>query len=76
MFVKEVSKEESPMHPSIVKLLAEFQGVFPKELPIGLPPIRGIEHQIDLVLGAPLPYKPTYSLILNIPKRCRERCLS
>jgi hypothetical protein len=34
--------------------------VFPDELPKGLPPIRGIEHQIDLVLGASLPNRPAY----------------
>jgi hypothetical protein len=39
----------------IMKLLEEFAYVFPKELPKGLPPIRGIKHQIDLVPGASLP---------------------
>jgi hypothetical protein len=34
--------------------------VFPDELPKGLPPIRGIEHQIDLVSGASLPNRPAY----------------
>ncbi|KAJ9185016.1 hypothetical protein P3X46_004694 [Hevea brasiliensis] len=28
----------------------EFEDVFPEEIPNGLPPIRGIEHQIDFVL--------------------------
>ena len=42
--------------PSVVlNLLQEYEDVFPKEVPPGLPPKRGIEHQIDLVLGAPLP---------------------
>jgi len=35
----------------IKELLEEFKDVFPDELPKGLPPIRGIKHQIDLVSG-------------------------
>ena len=34
--------------------------MFPKELPPGLPPIRDIEHQIDLILGAQLPNRAPY----------------
>ena len=30
-------------------LLLEFQDVFPDELPSELPPLRGIEHRIDLI---------------------------
>ena len=41
-------------------LLQEFKDVFPEEIPSGLPPIKGIEHQIDLVLGASIPNKPAY----------------
>ncbi|XP_031131787.1 uncharacterized protein LOC116033168 [Ipomoea triloba] len=35
---------------SIDELLADFSDLFPKEMPKGLPPLRGIEHQIDFVL--------------------------
>nr|XP_043615856.1 uncharacterized protein LOC122587754 [Erigeron canadensis] len=52
--------------PSVVRpLLAEFANVFPEELPAGLPPIRGIEHQIDLIPGLILPNKATYRCFPN-----------
>ena len=46
--------------PQVKELLKEFDDVFSKEGPIGLPPFRGIEHQIDLVPGVSLPNRPTY----------------
>ncbi|XP_074288680.1 uncharacterized protein LOC141613836 [Silene latifolia] len=44
----------------LTSLLEEFKDVFPEELPAGLPPIRGVEHQIDLLPKAPLPNKAAY----------------
>ena len=47
--------------PSSVKtLLQEFEEVFPSSVPSRLPPLRGIENQIDLMLGASLPNRPAY----------------
>ncbi|XP_066162124.1 uncharacterized protein [Oryza sativa Japonica Group] len=38
----------------------EYEDVFPAEIPLGLPPMRGIEHQIDLIPGASLPNRAAY----------------
>jgi len=49
---------ETLVLPQVKELLQEFDDIFSKEGPIGLPPFRGIEHQIDLVSGASLPNRP------------------
>ena len=55
------TNELDPILPSsVVTLLQEFEDVFPDEMPHGLPPIRGIEHQIDFVPGASIPNRPAY----------------
>ncbi|WVZ71195.1 hypothetical protein U9M48_019810 [Paspalum notatum var. saurae] len=46
--------------PAVANLLQEFKDVFPAEIPPGLPPLRGIEHQIDLIPGATLPNRAAY----------------
>ncbi|KAL3726789.1 hypothetical protein ACJRO7_031655 [Eucalyptus globulus] len=60
LVVEKKSEIERPIHPKMHCLLKEFAYVFPEDLPLGLPPIRGIEHQIDLIPGSPLPNKPAY----------------
>jgi hypothetical protein len=46
--------------PALTKLLQDYANVFSKELPLGLPPIHGIEHHIDLISGAQLPNRAPY----------------
>ena len=43
--------------------------MFPNDVPIGLPPIRRIEHQIDFMPGATIPNRPTYR---SNPKETKE----
>ncbi|XP_062087666.1 uncharacterized protein LOC133794454, partial [Humulus lupulus] len=51
---------DSSLPSVVVSILQEFEDVFPEEVPHGLPPIRGIEHQIDFVPGASIPNRPAY----------------
>ena len=46
--------------PAVANILQEYSDVFPSEIPPGLPPLRGIEHQIDLIPGASLPNRAPY----------------
>jgi hypothetical protein len=50
----------STLPSTLLNALQEYEDVFPDEVPPGLPPKRGIEHQIDLVPGASLPNRAAY----------------
>jgi len=53
-------EEETPLHPLAQPLIQEFEDVFLVDLPPVLPPLRAIEHHIDLLPGAALPNKSAY----------------
>ncbi|RDX61921.1 Retrovirus-related Pol polyprotein from transposon 17.6, partial [Mucuna pruriens] len=54
-------------------LLQEFTNVFPDEVSHGLPPLRGIEHQIDLVPSCPIPNRPAYRTNLKETKEIQKQ---
>jgi hypothetical protein len=53
---------QQSLPPIVADILQEYADVFPSEVPVGLPPLRGIEHQIDLILGASLPNRAPYRI--------------
>jgi hypothetical protein len=50
----------TPLPHAITNLLQEFKNVFPAKIPLGLPPLRGIEYQIDLISGTSFPNRAAY----------------
>ncbi|XP_010484756.1 PREDICTED: uncharacterized protein LOC104763033 [Camelina sativa] len=58
--VVSIGTEQDAIPAMIRPVLRRYQDVFPDEFPHGLPPLRGIENQIDLVPRAQLPNRPAY----------------
>ena len=57
-----VIPQQAPVHDLLLPLLEEFKDVVPNEIPIGLTPMRNIQHRIDLVLSSALTNKATYQM--------------
>jgi hypothetical protein len=55
-----VSNDMTPLPFNVSSVLHDFGDVFLEEVPIGLPPLHGIEHQIDFIPGATLPNNSPY----------------
>jgi hypothetical protein len=50
----------TPLSIGVSNMLQKFDDVFSDEVPAGLPPLRDIEHQIDLIPGASLANRAPY----------------
>lgn len=75
LIVKDLPSQKQIVEvPEEVKpLLAEFEEIIPEELPDELPPMRDIQHQIDLMPGASLPNLPHYRMSPHESAILREK---
>ncbi|XP_074278030.1 uncharacterized protein LOC141601634 [Silene latifolia] len=61
LLAKDIAEEAGlPLPAEVSQLLEKYGDVFLEEFPSGLPPLRGIEHHIDLIPGLVLPNKAAY----------------
>ncbi|CAI7787943.1 unnamed protein product [Closterium sp. NIES-54] len=56
------SHEDKELTWGVEKLLEKNSGVFPEDLPAGLPPKRAADPRIELIPGSTPPVRPTYKM--------------
>lgn len=64
--VNEKKKSKSEMignsHPGLRDLLQKYEGVFQEEFPDGLPPVRSVDHSIEVDKNEKPPQRPLFQL--------------
>ena len=57
----------------VEELLKKFRDVFPQRPPSWVAPLRGIEHQVDLMSGVSIPNRPHIEVIRKRQKRAKDK---
>ncbi|RVW31891.1 Transposon Ty3-G Gag-Pol polyprotein [Vitis vinifera] len=60
--VEEFKEQDKEYPTNAHKILDDFSDLWPAKLPNELPPMRNVQHAIDLILGASLPNLPAYRM--------------
>ncbi|GKD24406.1 putative reverse transcriptase domain-containing protein [Tanacetum coccineum] len=75
LIIRVMEKKSDEKRLEYIPLVREFPKVFPKDLP-GLPPVRQVEFQIDLISGAApvarAPYRLTLSEMQELSNQLQE----
>jgi len=58
----EVKQDDGVVPKELAVILDRFQDIMPSEMPNQLPPMRDVQHAIDLVSGSSLPNLPHYRI--------------
>jgi hypothetical protein len=59
---RDVKQEDNIIPTEFSTMLEEFQDIMPDEVPNQLPPMREIQHAIDMIPGSTLPNLPHYRM--------------